>query len=482
MPSGEILLECIGLGKSFSGVRVLENVSFTAARGDALGVVGENGAGKSTLMNLVGGIHRPNAGVMRFDGEPYAPATALDATRAGIAFVHQELNLFGNLSVADNVFLTAYPTRWGRIDRERTRRRTSELLARLELDIPPDTLVETLTQGERQLVEIAKALHIDARLIILDEPTTSLSSAETSRLFATLERLRESGIALIYISHTLDDVRRLCDRVLVLRDGRAVASGATDDFPASRMISLMIGRPVEQLFPPFAGTDPGPIALAAREVSQPGIVEKVTFELHSGEVLGIAGLMGSGRTELARILFGVDAHASGEILLDGDPLRGSGPRERIRRGMAFVTDSRRDDGLFIDAPVAPNMEIVHPEPRRIPEVAAALRISAANLDRQPVRELSGGNQQKVALGKWLVRPPRVFLLDEPTRGIDVGAKYEIYRLIGQLAADGVAVLVISSEIEELIGICHRILVMRKGEIAAAFGRPFDRERILGAAL
>jgi ribose transport system ATP-binding protein len=342
--------------------------------------------------------------------------------------------------------------------------------------------VEQLAQGERQLVEIAKALEANAKLIIFDEPTTSLSRRETQRLFATVEKLRASGIAMVYISHALEDVRALCDDIAVLRDGELVGAGPAEEFSTERLITLMVGRSIDQLYPPRASRPaPAPV-LEVEGVSQPGVVEDVTFRLHGGEVLGLAGLMGSGRSELARIIFGLDPHTTGEVRIGGSALGSKGPRERIRAGMAMLTESRRDDGLYMDASVLENMVIVHAQPSRVPGMCSSLRLTCADIERQPVRQLSGGNQQKVALGKWLVKPPRVLILDEPTRGIDVGAKYEIYRIVNELASEGVAVLMISSEIEELIGMCDRILVMRKGEVAGVFAAPYDREQLLGAAV
>ncbi|HXG46094.1 MAG TPA: sugar ABC transporter ATP-binding protein, partial [Methylomirabilota bacterium] len=372
----------------------------------------------------------------------------------------------------------------------------------------PDTPVERLSAGERQLVEIAKALGAAARVLILDEPTTSLSAPECERLFALARQLRARGLAILYISHALGDVLRLCDDLVVLRDGEVVGSGPVGDFTQDRLVSLMVGRQLNQLFPerrtpprPEAGGPAGaaarPAALEVKALTQPGVVRDISFTLAAGEVLGVAGLMGAGRSELARILFGLDPHRSGEILLDGQPLRG-GPRRRIQRGLAFLTEDRREDGLCLEASIADNLALVTlarhcRTPARwidrgslrmaIGRMREAVRLSGAAADAQPARTLSGGNQQKVVLGKWLLAEPRVLILDEPTRGIDVGAKFEIYQLIHRMADNGAGVLVISSEIEELMGLCDRILVMRRGAISGEFPRErFDRERILAAAL
>jgi ribose transport system ATP-binding protein len=494
------LLSFSAIDKSFAGVRVLKNVSFALSAGHTLGFVGENGAGKSTLMNILGGNHQPDAGQMTLGGRPYAPRHPTDAIRRGVAFIHQELNLFPNLSIAENIFLTNFPRTAGLpwIDRRRLRARTVELLAQTGLSLPPETLVERLSAGERQLVEIARALSFEARLLILDEPTTSLSTAETETLFALLRRLRERGLSMIYISHALGDVLRLCDDLVVLRDGEVVGSGAAREFTSDRMISLMVGRSLNQFYPARRATPSTQPVLEVKSLSQPHIIHHIEFTLHGGEVLGISGLMGAGRSELARILFGLDPHTSGQVLLQGKPLGQSPPVDRIQRGVAFVTEDRRLEGLCLEASIADNIALVslrqHARtPLRwldtmlwresIRTMREAVRLTAKARDTQPAQTLSGGNQQKVVLAKWLLARPRVLILDEPTRGIDVGVKFEVYQLIHELADQGAGVLVISSEIEELIGICDRILVMSRGEITGRFRRDeFDPEKILAAAL
>ncbi len=495
------LLEIQGVEKAFSRVRVLRGVSLTVAPGQTVALIGENGAGKSTLMNILGGNVPPDAGCMRWSGEPYIPKTPGDATRAGIAFVHQELNLFANLTVAENLYLRDFPKRhfpvpW--IDRKAMQTQAAGLLAQVGLTVSPDALVESLSPGERQLLEIAKALSIDARLIILDEPTTSLSAREAEHLFQLLQFLRARGVAMIYISHNLQEVLRLSDRVVVLRDGEVVGAGPTTDFNFDQMVTLMVGRSLRQMFPARSVTPEHKATLQAIRLTQPGVVKNITFHLRAREVLGIAGLMGSGRSELARILFGLDPCASGEVLVDGRPVRGRGPRARIRQGFAFLTEDRRGEGLALEASIADNLVLVAlpnmtvrpfglirwgPARVAMSQLRQAVQLTASAADSQPVKTLSGGNQQKVVLAKWLLAKPRIFILDEPTRGIDVGAKVEIYRLINGLAENGSSVIVISSELDELIGLCDRILVMNRGEMKAEFLRnDFDRERILRAAL
>jgi ribose transport system ATP-binding protein len=512
----------IGIEKAFSGLKVLKGVGFDVAPGRIVGLVGENGAGKSTLMNLLGGNLQPDAGSIRIDGRAYNPQTPNDARDAGIAFVHQELNLFPNLSIAENLHLAVFPLvgrrssgpgRSGRIgvpwiDRSTLNARTGDLLREVGLDRPPNALVENLPAGERQLVEIARALGAEARVIIFDEPTTSLSARECDRLFALMHQLRGRGMAMIYISHALGDVLRICDELVVLRDGERVGGGPSGEFSHERLVSLMVGRTLDRLYPHRARWDPHTSSesedqtdrrpsLDVCAVSQPGVVRDVSFKVDPGEVLGLFGLMGAGRSELARILFGLDPFASGEIFLNGRPLTG-GPRDRIRAGLAFLTEDRRHEGLCLQASISDNVALPtlssHCRTRlqwldfarigtAVRRMRDAVRLSPAPADSQAVGLLSGGNQQKVVLAKWLLAEPRVLVLDEPTRGIDVGAKFEIYQLIHRLADGGAGVLVISSEIEELVGICDRMLVMRHGEISGEFRRDqFDREEILAAAL
>jgi ribose transport system ATP-binding protein len=515
------MIDFRAISKSFGGVRVLRAVSFTVPAGHTLGLVGENGAGKSTLMNILGGNLRADSGWMSLNGRAYAPRNPLEAGRHGLAFIHQELNLFPNLSVGENLFLTSFPKIGGLplIDRSTLRSRASEWLRQVGLSHSPDTVVERLSAGERQLVEIAKAISREARLIILDEPTTSLSAREAGKLFELMARLRQRGLAMIYISHTLGEVLRFCDDIVVLRDGQVVGAGPRAEFTEERMISLMVGRSLSQLYPerkrrePGAGTAPSSPAgvgtpeeragerapaLEARQLTQPGIVHEVSFSLHRGELVGLFGLMAAGRSELARILFGLDPFERGEILLEGRPIQRAVPHRRIQRGLAFLTENRREEGLCMEAAIADNIGLVSlrrhtRSPLRLLEFAAlrqtirdirqAVRLTPAARDEAPVKTLSGGNQQKVVLAKWLLARPAVLILDEATRGIDVGAKFEIYQLIHELADRGAAVLVISSELEELIGICDRILVMSRGEIREERKREeFDRERILAAAL
>jgi len=487
-----------GIEKAFGGVPVLRGITLEVAPGSILGLVGENGAGKSTLMNILGGNLQPDAGSISVGGRPFSPRTPADARTAGIAFVHQELTLFGNLTIAENLHLTRFPRRWGLpwIDRGASVRQGADLLARVGLSQRADMLVERLTAGERQLVEIARAIGAQARVLILDEPTTSLGAVERGRLLSLLRELQDAGLAIIFISHELSEVLQICDSVVVLRDGQVAGTGSASTFSVQSLVALMVGREVRQLYPPVRAPGNQEPLLEVRRLGEPSVAHEISLTLHRGEMLGVFGLMGAGRSELARMLFGLDRHTSGDVLLEGRPLSG-GPAQRIGRGLAFVTEDRRQDGLCLEAPVADNMTLVHlaaltRTPLRLIN-RAALRAEVARMSTDvrltrapphlPAGRLSGGNQQKVILAKWLLRPPRVLILDEPTRGIDVGARGEIYELLHRLADTGTGVLVISSELEELTGICDRILVMRQGEIGGEFPRDrFVREDLLRAAL
>ena len=496
------VLQVHNLRKSFFGVEILKGVSFSLRSGHSLGLIGENGSAKTTTANIINGLLKPSEGTMLIDGQSYAPNGPSDAMAAGIGFIHQELNLFENLTVAENVSLRAFPktVSWlPQINRRRMKERARELLAEVGLDIDVDTPVSRLAQGERQLVEIAKALSADIKIIIFDEPTTSLTTREARRLFDLIARLRKRGIATIYISHILTDVLRVCDEVVILRDGTMVEDVSTEGLTVPHMIESMLGRPLADLFPergPRKG-DAAPL-LAVRGLSQPGIVADLNFGVGAGEIVGIAGLMGSGRSEMVRILFGLDPAAIGEVTVDGNVIGERSPRACMAAGMALLTEDRRGDGLLMSARILANLtlakmaDIVPSSFSIVPEkalendareIATVLRIRAHDLERQSVRSLSGGNQQKVVLGKWLLRSPKVLILDEPTRGIDVGAKAEIYAQIQTLAHNGAAVLVIASEFEELFGICDRILAMAHGEIVAEFSGPvFDQQAVLAAAM
>lgn len=494
-------LETHELTKAFFGIKAVSNVSIQIRPGEIYGLIGQNGAGKSTLMNLIGGVISPDSGKMVFDGKPHQPKNPADAHDAGIAFIHQELNLFTNLSIAENIFIEDFPRRrigpFTFIDRQQLQARTREVIERVALDISPDTVVEEISPGERQLVEIAKAIYSDASLIIFDEPTTSLTTRETERLFDIMHQLKAEGKSLIFISHILKDVLKIADTIAIMRDGLLIDQRPAETFTIDQMISSMVGRNLDQLFPPKTAQPSHEPLLELSKVSAKGMVKDIDLTLKKSEVLGLFGLMGSGRTELARIIFGLDEHEAGEIVISGERLNGASPVHSIRNNLAFVTENRREEGLLLNINIADNIALVNlpafsSTPLQILDqnrlanaaqlAASVLQLKSGDIRLQAAKALSGGNQQKVVIAKWLLSEPTVFIMDEPTRGVDVGAKYEIYTIIDQLAATGSGVCFISSEIEELMAMCDRILVMSRGEIVGEFDRDeFSEENILRAA-
>ena len=492
------LLDLEGITKRYPGVLALDDVSLSVRAGEVVGLIGENGAGKSTLMKILGGVTEPTAGGIRIDGAPHAALTVAQATRAGIAFVHQELNVFENLDVAANVFIGREPLIGGPLKLVGTRRLHDEvapLLRRLGADFAADASVADLSIAQRQMVEIAKALSIRARVIIMDEPTSSLTLTETDRLLGVIAELRSAGTAVIYISHRLGEVKACADRVVCLRDGRIAGELEHDAIDEAAMIRLMIGRDLKSLYipPKDAPTEEG--FTVAGLVTPAFPHRRVSFSLRRGEILGLAGLVGSGRTALARALFGIDQVLGGEIRLHGEPVRIRSPREAIARGVYLVPEDRKREGLVLEMPLVENVTLAsvgryarlmlidrRAEARRSREQRASLKIRAPS-DATQVITLSGGNQQKVVLAKWLSMQPRMIIFDEPTRGIDVGAKGEIYGLMRGLADRGVAILMISSDMEEVIGVSDRIAVMHEGEIAGVLERgQFSEYNVLRLAV
>ncbi len=479
------LLELEGISKSYPGVRALDGVSLWLGRGEVLGLIGENGAGKSTLMRVLGGVVRPDAGRIGLDGRVRAHLTVADAQTAGVAFVHQELSMFDNLDAAANVLIGRENLRAGPlrlVDRRACRDRVAPLLERLGADFGPDAPVARLSIAQRQLVEIARALSVDARIIILDEPTSSLTLSETDRLLAIVATLRAAGTGIIYITHRLGEVVTCADRVLCLRDGRVAGELPREEIAHAAMTRLMIGRDLQSLYNPPAGL-PGDGGLQLQDLVTTAFPDR-SASLHArpGEILGLAGLVGSGRTSLARAVFGIEPALSGSIHLDGNPVRIGSPRDAIARGLYLVPEDRKRSGLVLDMPIAQNvtlpalnghawMGLISPasEAQAGEAQRTALRIKAPNAAVQVVT-LSGGNQQKVVLGRWLSLAPRAIVFDEPTRGVDVGAKGEIYALMRALADRGVAVLMISSDMEEVIGVSDRVAVMHEGRVAGTLER------------
>jgi ribose transport system ATP-binding protein len=494
----ETLLELAGITKTYPGVRALDDVSLRVYRGEVLGLIGENGAGKSTLMRVLGGVIEPSEGVIRISGRDYARMTVNEATRAGIAFVHQELNLFENLDVASNVFigrekLTGGPLKL--VDDAEMRARVRPLLERLGADFAPDTPVDNLSIAQRQMVEIAKALSIDARVIIMDEPTSSLTISETERLLQVVADLKAHGVSVIYISHRLSEIMTCADRVVVLRDGRSVGELARDQVSHAAMIRLMIGRDLKALYTsPKRPPEPGGCDFI-NLVTTAFPDRQINLSVRRGEILGLAGLVGAGRTSLARAAFGIDPLLGGEIRIDNTPVGVASPRDAIRQGIYLVPEDRKKSGLVLELPIRENVTLANilnyawmwlvngaVERKVAKEQVRCLSIKAPSIDTQAVT-LSGGNQQKLVLGKWLSMQPRVMFFDEPTRGIDVGSKSEIYALMRDLADNGVAIVMISSDMEEVIGVSDRVAVMHEGRVSGVLEREqFSEYNVLQLAI
>jgi ribose transport system ATP-binding protein len=497
------MLEIRNISKRFPGVRALHNVSFVIERGEIHALIGENGAGKSTLMKLLSGVYPDYEGELLIDGQPLSLSGPSDAQQRGIATIHQELNLIPELTVAENIFLGREPrTSAGLLDVSRMEQESRALLDRLNLSIPPDRPIKWLRVGEQQLVEVAKALALEARLLILDEPTSALSQAEIERLFAVVAALKADGVTMIYISHKLDEIFRIADRVTVLRDGEYIGTLPIDEADAPRLIQMMVGRSLSDLYPKE-------VALVKEEAlrvetlsllpdgHQGGrTLHDISFTVRQGEILGIAGLMEAGRTEPLETLFGVHeaSRVQGRISIAGKERRIASPRDAIRAGIAFVTEDRKTQSLILQLSVAHNITLAalgrflrlnilrrREENDAVSSSITALRIKSPNPGVQ-VDKLSGGNQQKVALAKSLLTRPQVLLLDEPTRGIDIGAKAEIYGLISRLAQDGAAIVIASSELPELLAMCDRILVLCEGRLTAELTwDEATQERIMEAA-
>jgi monosaccharide-transporting ATPase len=477
--AGVPLLEARGVTKSFGGNVALAGVDLTLNSGEVHALVGENGAGKSTLIKIVTGALRRDGGTVRLDGEPVDFRSPQEAQARGVVAVYQEVNLLEGRSVAENVLLGREPTRRGLIDWRTMYRRAGEVMAGIGLDVEPRATLGTLPVALRQLIGIARGVSLGARLLVLDEPTSSLSDREVELLYGVVRRLRANGVGVVYISHRFDELYELCDRVTVLRDGRSVAERSLQGLDRLELVGLMLGREWGE---PAAGMSHVPPAdapplLEARGLRRGHGLHGVSLAVRPGEVVGLAGLLGSGRTETARILFGLDAPDAGELLLEGKSFRPCSPRDAIDAGVAFLPEDRKAEGIFPELSVRENLTMAAlPRLSRCGVVSRAaqrdvverflnrLRIKA--LAGQPLRELSGGNQQKVLLARWLCREPRLLILDEPTRGVDVGAKHEIRGLIAELAAGGLAVLLISSELDELVEACDRVVVLRDGRSVA----------------
>ncbi|MGC2778406.1 MAG: sugar ABC transporter ATP-binding protein [Bradyrhizobium sp.] len=494
----EPFLELVDISKIYPGVVALDHVSFAVAPGEVIALVGENGAGKSTLMRVLGGVVEPSGGLIRVDGIERRTLSVTDAIKAGIAFVHQELNLFDNLDVAANVFIGREPVYGGPlklIDRKRLQAKVQPLLERLGADFAADAPLASLSLAQRQLVEIIKALSLDARLVIMDEPTSSLTLTETDRLMQVITGLKAEGVSVIFITHRLNEVQQCADRAMVLRDGRMVGALARSELTPAAMIRLMIGRDLKSRYVPPAAPPGDTVLDIVDAVTQTYPERAVSLQVRRGEILGLAGLVGSGRTELARAIFGVDPLQGGGIRLEGEPILISTPRAAIAHGIYLIPEDRKACGLLLDLSIAENISL--------PDLASYLRWFLVDTEREtananglrerlkirapdvatPAAALSGGNQQKVVLAKWLSMRPKVLIFDEPTRGVDVGAKQEIYDMLRHLTDAGVAILMISSDMEEVIGVSDRIAVMHEGAISGFLERSeFSEQHVLKLAV
>jgi ribose transport system ATP-binding protein len=490
-------VEMRDIEKGFNGTPVLKGVDFTLARGEVHALAGGNGAGKSTLMKILQGVHRKDAGVIRIGGREVDFSSTADAEAAGVGMVFQEFSLVPTLSVARNIFLNHEPRRFRMIDDKAMIRRAGEILQGMDVDLDPRAEVQTLPTGYWQLTEIAKALALDAKVLIMDEPTASLTKTESEALFELIGRLKAQGVGIVYVSHRMEEVYRICDRISVLRDGGVVLSDAVADLSPEQIVAAIVGREVDALEwveRPAATKDTTPL-LEVRNLTAANGVTDMSFTLHAGEILGLAGLMGSGRTELAKLIFGIDRPTSGEILLRGEPAGIANPRIAIAKGIALVPEDRRLQGLVLDHSVRENLLLpLLPGLNRGPlvddrrgdglaaQLIERLQIKLASAKR-PVRLLSGGNQQKVVIAKWLGRDPDVLILDEPTAGVDIGTKSEIIQRIRELADSGKAVIVISSELAELLAVSDRVLVLRNGTVTDDLDRrDIDDEESLQLAI
>jgi ribose transport system ATP-binding protein len=471
-----------GIGKTFNRNVVLGGIDLDVRPGSVVALLGENGAGKSTLSSIIAGAQQPDhGGHMYWAGKPYAPQSPRDALAAGIGLIHQETRLLPDLSIAENVFVGRLPMKHGKVDRAEMTRRAEEQLRRLGLDVPASRVVRTLRVAAQQQVEIAKALTLDARLLILDEPTAALGGAETERLFEQIAALRAQGVSFIYISHRLDEIARIADRIVVLRDGRLIASHDNGSVPIKTLIEQMVGRNVERIFPRFDEPRERTMLEVRSLTSARGAFRDVSFSVRAGEVFGIAGIVGAGRTELVRAIAGADPVASGSVAVDGQTLHLKGPADAIRAGIVLVPEDRKAQGVVLEHSIEDNLAYGSLDrlgargwlnPQQVREFADALigRLGVKGRAQQRAGSLSGGNQQKVVLAKWLAREPKVVILDEPTRGIDVGARAAIYEVIAKLAASGVAVVVVSSDLDEVLGLSHRVMVIARGSCQGVLPR------------
>ena len=486
------VLQLTGICKRFAGIVALNQVSLTVRAGEVMALIGENGAGKSTLVKTLTGIYQPDEGSIVLLGEGVSFSSAQDAMQAGITAVHQETVMFDELTVAENIYVGRHPCRAGRIDWKRIEAEAEQLFERLEVALPVRARVKDLSVAQRHFVEIARALSQDARVVILDEPTASLSQREIQELYRIIRQLRSAGTAVIFISHKFDEIFEVADRYTVLRDGQFIAEGALADITEPELVALMVGRSVKEAYPKAAVT-PGDVVLEVRNFRHPTEFDDVSFTLRQGEILGFYGLVGAGRSEVMQALFGLTSGVSGTVAIHGKAVRIASPADAIAHGIAYVPEDRQHQGAHLTLPILHNMTLpilsrvgFFLRGRRAQEMAIArhyaeqLELKAAHLT-QHVSELSGGNQQKVVLGKWLATDPKVIILDEPTKGIDIGSKAAVHRFISELVAKGLSVILVSSELPEVMGLADRIVVMHQGRIENVYARADATPELIVAA-
>jgi len=496
MADNSLTLETKGIYMAFGGVDVLKDVDFEIHRGEVHGLVGENGAGKSTLAKIIAGVHQPRAGIIELEGEQVVIPSPHVATALGIALIHQEPLTFPELDVAENIFIGRQPITGGvrRVDWRAMYERASELLDTLGVDLEPHSKMRGMSIADQQMVEMAGALSQDAKILLMDEPTAALTPSEVEDLFAMMRRLRDQGTAIVFISHRLEEIFEICDRVSVLRDGEMVGVRDPKQISVDEVIRMMVGRPLSALYEKGNAHEIGQPVLEVKNLSRTMKFEDISLDVRAGEIVGVAGLVGSGRTDVARALFGALDIDAGVVSVDGEEVRINRPRDALAQGMIYVPEDRQHHGLLMSMTISQNvtlpvLETLVPsgwlrdrlEREVTKEYVEKLNIILRSIS-QPVRELSGGNQQKVVLSKWLLAKPKVMILDEPTRGIDIGAKAEVHRLMGELASQGLAILMISSELPEILAMSDRVIVMREGRITARFTRDeATAERIMAAA-
>lgn len=483
LPNAEYILEVENVRKEFAGVVALDDVSFRLRRGSVHALMGENGAGKSTLMKIIAGIYTPDSGTFKWRGQAIRLGSPLDALDNGIAMIHQELNLMAPMTVSENVWIRREPkNRFGLIDHDELRRRTLELFGRLGIDIDPDEQVGTLSVANRQMVEIAKAVSYESDVLIMDEPTSTLTEREVEHLFRIIRTLREAGKGIIYITHKMNELFEIADEVSIFRDGKYITTKAAGEITRDEVIRMMVGRELSQMFPKTPAPI-GDVVLRVRDLGLDGVFEGISFDLRAGEILGIAGLVGSGRSNIAETIFGVTPATSGTIELGGQKVVVNSPAVAMEHGMAFLTEERKESGCFLLLNIQENMQIAALRSgytrrglvdqkrllRDCEAMTSALRVKTPNME-ELILNLSGGNQQKVLIARWLLTKPRILILDEPTRGIDVGAKAEIHRMISNLAGEGLAVIMISSEMPEILGMSDRVMTIRQGRLSGILDR------------